>query len=129
MLHWSKWSYNSVCFLVIGTICCYQTICTLVMFLKSGASILGGWGSRPPDFGQRGREILYLIMHRKYVRKWRLLRRNRIICLEVAVNGQFLPGKSIFFKLPEKIEFFLNLPGKIELLLTRIHDPPDVKPD
>jgi len=44
----------------------------------------GGWGSQPPDFGQgvvrarRGvvgswtsREILlYLIMYRKYVRKW-----------------------------------------------------------
>jgi len=75
--------------------------------LKVRGVNLGGWGSRPPDFGQRGREILYLIMHRKYVRKWRLLRRNRIICLEVAVNGQFLPGKSIFFKLPEKIEFVL----------------------
>ena len=35
-------------------------------------------GSRPPEFGQRGREeiaggreiLLYLIMYRKYVRKW-----------------------------------------------------------
>src|SRR6218665_2473277 len=36
-----------------------------------------------------GREILlYLIMYRKYVRKWLLLKRNKIICPEVAVNGQ-----------------------------------------
>src|SRR6218665_2604265 len=27
----------------------------------------------------------------------------------------------IFFKLPEKSKFFENLPGKIEILLTRIH--------
>ena len=54
-----------------------------------------------------GREIvLYLIMYRKHVRKWRLLKRNRIICPEVAVNEQFLPGKTNFFKLPEKIEMF-----------------------
>src|SRR6218665_593800 len=34
-----------------------------------------------------GREILlYLIMYRKYVRKWLLLKRNRIIWPEVAVN-------------------------------------------
>jgi len=56
---------------------------------KAEASILGGWGSRPPDFGQgwswevaegsggswTGREILLqLILYRKYVRSgdfWR----------------------------------------------------------
>ena len=43
-----------------------------------------------------GREILYLIMYRKYVRKWLLLKINRIICPDVAVNEQFLPGKSKF---------------------------------
>ena len=62
--------------------------------------------------------------------KWWLLKRNRIICLEVAVNGQFLPGNSNFFlKLSEKTEPFGNLPGKIEIFLTRFHDPPDFKPD
>src|SRR6218665_1128713 len=40
-----------------------------------------------------GREILYLIMYRKYVRKWLLLKRNRIIWPEVAVNGQFFAWK------------------------------------
>src|SRR6218665_2586473 len=50
-----------------------------------------------------GREILlYLIMYRKYVRKWLLLKRKRIIWPEVALNGNFWLGKSIF-SLPEKI--------------------------
>ena len=64
-------------------------------------------------------------MYRKYVRKWWLLKRNRIICLELAVNNQFFVGKSEFFvKLPKKIEicrkfapknrFFLNCLKKIE---------------
>src|SRR6218665_520754 len=45
-----------------------------------------------------GREILlYLIMYRNYVRKWLLLKRNRIICQEVAVNGQFFAWKIEFF--------------------------------
>ena len=35
------------------------------------------------------------------------LKRYRIICSEVAVNGKFLPGKSKYFvKLPEEIEIF-----------------------
>ena len=50
-------------------------------------------------------------MDRKYVRKWWLLKRSRIICPEVAVNDQFLP------------EIFENLPGKIDFF-TRIHDLP-----
>jgi len=93
-----------------------------------------------------GREILlYLIMYWKYVRKWWLLIRNRIICPEVAVNEQILPGKSnLFFNYLKKSKFFKNLPGKnriflwnclkkskflwnlpgkIEIFLTRIHDP------
>jgi len=87
----------------------------------------GGWGgSRPSDFaiiiilgrGVAGgvvdgswNIISYYVL--KCVRKWGLLKRNRIICPEVAVglNEQFLPGKSNFFKLPEKIENFQNLPG------------------
>src|SRR6218665_2612721 len=69
-----------------------------------GASILGAEGRDPQILGRwvagrvagvsleswTGREmLLYLIMYRKYVRKWLLLKRNRIICPEVAVNGQF----------------------------------------
>src|SRR6218665_1423269 len=53
-----------------------------------------------------GREILlYLIMHRKYVRKWLLLKRNRIIWPEVAVNGHFFAWKSIFFNCLKKSKF------------------------
>jgi len=86
----------------------------------------GGWGGRdPPDFGQggrggrrgswTGRKILYLIMYRKYVRKWWLWKRNRIICLEIAVNSQFLPEKSkLFVKFALKIELFVKLPVKID---------------
>ena len=73
------------------------------------------------------------------------MKRNRIICPGVAVNGQLLPGKSKFLvklfekyrnfskirleksiscvKLPEKINFLENLPGKIEIFFTWIHDP------
>src|SRR6218665_2536245 len=75
-----------------------------------------GFGGRdPPNFWKgswTGRKLLlYLIMYRKYVRKWRLLKRNRIICSEIAVNSQFLPGKSEFFvKLPKKSKFFGNVP-------------------
>jgi len=65
------------------------------------------------------------LINRKYVRKWRLFKRNRIICLEVAVNGQFLPGKLIFLIAwksqnfleicLEKSNFFVKSPEKIEL--------------
>ena len=108
-------------------------------------------------------------MYRKHIWKWWLLKRNRKNCPEVAVNEQFLHGKSklflnclknhffkfaeknrnlkkiafknrnfqkiclekskFFVKLPEKSKFLRNLPGKIEILLTRINDPPDFKPD
>jgi len=51
------------------------------------------------------------------------MKRNRVICPEIAVNSQFLPGKLTFFvKLPKKIEilwkfalneiFFVKLPEK-----------------
>ena len=104
-------------------------------------------GSRLPDFGQEGRgsrEIfINLFMYRKYVRKWWLLKRNRIICPEVAVNGQFFSWKiNILLKLPEKVDIFrkfacknqnfcVKLPEKIkifrkfawEFFFTRIHDP------
>ena len=65
----------------------------------------GGWGSRPQILrrgvagGRRGvvdgswNIIISYIMYWKYVRKWWLLKRYRIICPEVAVNEQFLPGK------------------------------------
>jgi len=56
------------------------------------------------------------------------LKRNRIIWPEVAVNGQFFPGKSNFFlnclkkskffgNLPVKIDFIVKLPEKIEIFL------------
>ena len=87
---------------------------SFILFSFTGASILGVEGREPPlNFGLEGgswgsedwlwtcREILfYLIMYRKYIQKWWLLKRNRKICPEVhvAVNEQVLPGKSNFFK-------------------------------
>src|SRR6218665_2319296 len=65
-----------------------------------------------------GREILlYLIIYRKDVRKWRLLKRNRIICLEVAVNERyFCLENRISFKIArKKLKLFKTLPGKIEI--------------
>ena len=49
----------------------------------------GGRGVAEEDVGGvMGRELLlYRIVYRKYVRKWWLLKRNRIICPEVAING------------------------------------------
>ena len=96
---------------------------------RPGASILGLRVATPRflagEVGGRrgsltgGKILLYLIMYtlyRKYmyVRKWWLLKRNRIICPEIAVNDQFLPGKFNFFvKLPEKSKCVENLPGQI----------------
>ena len=84
----------------------------------------GGCGSRPPYFGQGGRVevagrvaggslgswtgreiLLYLIMYRKYVPEWLLLKINRIICPKVAVNGHFLLGKSNIFNCLKKSKF------------------------
>jgi len=52
--------------------------------------------------------LLYLIMYRKYVWKWWLLKRNRIICPEVAVG----PILTIF---AWKIKKFLNCLKKIAI--------------
>src|SRR6218665_2667780 len=96
------------------------------------ASILGAEGCNPQILGSgvagrvargsleswRGREkLLYLIMYRKYVLKWLLLKRNRIICPEVAVNGHYFAWKIEFLKLSEKIKIFGNLPAKLDILL------------
>src|SRR6218665_3067628 len=69
-----------------------------------GASILEAEGRDPQILGRgsleswTGREILlYLIMYRKYVRMRLLLKRNRRICPEVAVNEQFFAWKIEFF--------------------------------
>ena len=71
-------------------------MCTVIQFHVAWA--LGVRGVNPegvggvvtPRFWAGGREILlYFIMYRKYVRKWWLLKRNRMICPEAAVNGQF----------------------------------------
>ena len=73
-----------------------------------GASILGAttrfWagcrkeGRRGSLESWTGRDILlYLIMYRNYVRKWLLLKRNKIICPDVAVNGQFFAWKILFY--------------------------------
>src|SRR6218665_130333 len=56
-------------------------------------------------------------MYRNYVQKWRLLKRNRIICPEIAVNGQFLTGKLNFFlNCLKKSKFFGNLIEKIRIV-------------
>jgi len=74
-----------------------------------------------------GREILlYLIMYRKYVRKWWLLKRNRIICPKSNCKWAIFALKIDLFKLSErnwnfskiclkKWKFSENLPWKIEI--------------
>ena len=64
-----------------------------------------------------GREILfYLIIYRKCIRKWWLLKRNRKLFPEVAVNEEFLPWKSkLFLIVRKKSKSFENLPEKIEI--------------
>src|SRR6218665_1817708 len=123
-----------------------------------GAVILGAEGRDPQILGRgvegrvaggsleswTGRKILlYLIMYREVCSKVVTLKRNRIICPEVAVNGLFLLGISIFLlpeknqnfrkfacktrysfvKLPEKIEIFRKFACRNRIFLTRIHDP------
>src|SRR6218665_664201 len=92
----------------------------LLFHYYPGASILGAEGRDPQILGRwvawrvaRGslgswtcREILlHLIMYRKYVRKWLLLKRNRINCPDVALNGQFFAWKSNFFNCLKKSKF------------------------
>src|SRR6218665_2387193 len=71
----------------------------------------GSWGVAGGSWESwTGREILdllYVIMYRKYVQKRCLLKRNRIICPEVAVNEEFLHGKLNFFThCQKKSKFF-----------------------
>ena len=111
----------------------------------------GGWGSRPTDFGQggRGRVINYYYIL-SCTGKWWLLNRNKIICQEVAINGQFLPGNSNVFKIVWKIGNFRKFAWKNQIFLVKLPDkikdfrkfalknqkifrpdprPPDFKPD
>jgi len=60
-------------------------------------------------------------------------------CLENGIFKRLFPEKLKFKKMPRKSKFFVKLPEKIkisrkfawkiEILLTRIHDPPDLKLD
>src|SRR6218665_3528697 len=91
------------------------------MYWKAGASILGWVGGHDPQILGRGLWgswtghdiLLYLIMYRKYILKWRFLKRNGIICPEVIVNGQF-------FKLREKIEIFWKSAWKTRNLFVKL---------
>jgi len=72
---------------LLGTLQYNQSIwkCDFGTNESRGVNPGGLEGSQPPGFAQggswTGREILlYLIMYRKYVRKWWLLKKNRIIC-------------------------------------------------
>src|SRR6218665_1335578 len=76
------------------------------IFLAGGHVGVGGRASGGSLGSWTGREILlYLIMYRKYVRKWLLLKRNRIIWPEVAVNGHFFAWKINFFNCLKKSKF------------------------
>src|SRR6218665_3493393 len=99
----------------------------------------GSWENRRGSQGRR--EILlglYVIMHSKYFGKLEsghFLKRNRIICVVVAVNGNFyLSNKkkssesfasNVFWEIAqEKSKFFINLPGKNRFFLIRIPRSP-----
>ena len=89
---------------------------------------LGGLGGHDPQILGRGswtvREILlYLIMHRKYVRKWWLLKRNRKFCPEAAVNGQFcLENRNVLWNCLKNRNFSDICLGN-RIFWTRVHDP------
>ena len=155
----SKWRKLRVAikFYLVGITAAINTMIIIIVRIilapDTGRQSWGLGGHDPQILGRRswGRKILLnLIMYRKYARKWWLLKKNRIIRPEVAVNEQCLPGNSTFSSLPGKIEIFQkfawknrnflwnclkkwkflrNLPGEIKILLTRIHDPTDFKPD
>jgi len=83
----------------------------------SDPQILGrGRGGR-----RRSRNIIisyHVHRYRKYVWKWWLLKRNKIIWPEVAVNGQVLPVKlKCFVRLPENIEIFRKFASKNRITL------------
>jgi len=61
--------------------------------------------------------ISHHLAYRKYVPKWWRLNRNRIICPDVAVNGQFLPGKSDFFSIAWKILIIRKFAWKNRIFL------------
>jgi len=96
----------------------------------AGASILGVGGVAIPRWAEglwTGLPIhdppAQNLLGRNYIIIWNiiishLLKRNRIICLDIAVNGQFLPGKLIFLYCLKKLKFFKHLPGKIEIFQT-----------
>ena len=79
------------------------------------------WGSYEVEGRERVVKCYYnLIMYRKYVRKWWLLKRNTIICTEVTVNGQFYLDKRKKFiqkVLPLKIDTFCEIAWKISEFL------------
>ena len=52
---------------------------------------------RVAEVMDRSKNINNLVMYRKYVRKWWLLKRNRIICPEIVVNNQWNCLKNRFF--------------------------------
>jgi len=79
---------------------------------SQGRCRVGSWTGR--------KILLYLIMYRKSFRKSWLFNRNRIICPGVAANGQFLPGKSIFLNLPEKIEVFRKFVWKKSIFCVKL---------
>ena len=77
------------------------------------------WGRRW-IVGGRERVVKYYynnpIMYSKYFRQWRLLKRNKIICTEVAVNGQFcLENRNFLWNCLKKMKCFGYLPGKIKI--------------
>jgi len=87
--------------------------------LRAGASILGRRGGR-----MRGREILlYLMIYRKYAQKWWLLKRNRIIWPEAALNGQFFLENRNILRNCLKNRNFSEICLERSKFFTRIHDP------
>ena len=78
----------------------------------------GGRGKSQGRKGRRGswtgrKILLYLIMYRKYFQKWWLLKRNRIICPEIAEIANFCLENRYFLEIcHEKSEFCIKLPEK-----------------
>ena len=134
-----------IIFNYMALLTCLQALSAVVALphqCNQGRQSWGGLGSRPPDFGQKGRgvvvggsqegrgrveEYYYTLSCTGSMFENDDLWRDWIIFPEVAVNGQFLPGKSEFFvKLLENIEIFwkfawknrnsfVKLPEKIDI--------------
>src|SRR6218665_2388224 len=76
--------------------------------MVSWASFLGTLGGRDPQIFGKGWWVVEDGSHST--------EGNRIICPEVGVNEQFLPGKSKFvLNCLTEIEIFRNVPWKIEI--------------